>query len=115
MKRIPISSEAARCSACILSDICLPAGLSRSAVALLDKFVQERLRISKGKALFELGDKADAIYGLRSGAMKTQLQAANGQVQITSFVLPGEIIGMTAWEIPAMFLKLSPLKIVKSV
>jgi|SRR5690625_1711688 len=94
MKRIPITSEAARCSACILSDICLPAGLSRSDVALLDKFVQERLRISKGKALFELGDKADAIYGLRSGAMKTQLQDANGQVQITSFVLPGEIIGM---------------------
>ncbi len=94
MKRIPITRDSDRCSACILSDICLPIGMSRQDVALLDEFVQERVRISKGKVLFGLGDTVEAIYGLRSGAMKTQLQDAGGQVQITGFVLPGEIIGM---------------------
>lgn len=68
--------------------------MSQHEIALLDNFVQERVRIPKGLALFELGDKAQAIYGLRSGALKTQLQDALGQVQITGFVLPGEVIGM---------------------
>lgn len=63
-------------------------------IPLLDSFVQERIRVSKGVPLFELGDTAETIYGLRSGAMKTQLQDASGQVQITGFVLPGEIIGL---------------------
>lgn len=94
MKRFPIAPDATRCSTCILSDLCLPIGMSRQDVELLDDFVQERVRVSKGVALFKLGDKAEAIYGLRSGAMKTQLEDASGQVQITGFVLPGEIIGM---------------------
>lgn len=94
MKRFPITSDATRCSSCILNDICLPVGMSRHDISLLDNFVQERVRVPKGMALFELGDTAAAIYGLRSGALKTQLQDAGGQVQITGFVLPGEIIGM---------------------
>ena len=94
MKRFPITPEATRCSSCILNDICLPVGMSRQDIPLLDNFVQERVRVSKGGALFEQGDMAQAIYGLRSGALKTQLQDASGQVQITGFVLPGEIIGM---------------------
>lgn len=61
---------------------------------MLDSVVQERIRVSKGVSLFELGDMAEAIYGLRSGAMKVQLQDSSGQVQITGFVLPGEIIGL---------------------
>ena len=63
-------------------------------VPLLDSFVQERVRVPKGVSLFELGDAAQAIYGLRSGALKTQLEDALGHVQITGFVFPGEIIGM---------------------
>ena len=94
MKRFPITPEATRCSSCILNDICLPVGMSRQDIPLLDNFVQERVRVSKGVALFEQGDAAQAVYGLRSGAMKTQLQDASGQVQITGFTLPGEIIGM---------------------
>lgn len=94
MKHIPITAESVRCSSCILSDICLPIGMSPSDVALLDEFVQQRIRVPKGRELYGLGDKAEAIYGLRSGAMKTQLQDASGQIQITGFALPGEIIGM---------------------
>lgn len=94
MKRIPIAPDATRCSSCILNDICLPFGMARHDIPLLDNFVKERIRVSKGVPLFELGDTAETIYGLRSGAMKTQLQDASGQVQITGFVLPGEIIGL---------------------
>src|SRR5690554_2003060 len=94
MKRIPITPEATRCSSCVLNDICVPTGMSQQDVALLDHFVQERVRVSKGVALFEQGDAADAVYGLRSGTMKIQLEDAGGQVQITGFALPGEILGL---------------------
>ncbi len=96
MKRFPIAPDATRCSTCILSELCLPVGMSPQDVVLLDEFVKERVRLPKGAALFKLGDKAEAIYSLRSGALKTQLEDVGGQVQITGFVLPGEIIGMDA-------------------
>jgi len=94
MKRFPVTSDSVRCSGCILNDICLPIGMCQEDVPLLDNFIKERIRIPKNGPLYELGDPAHSIYGLRSGALKTQLQDASGQVQITGFVLPGEIIGM---------------------
>ncbi|SHG84996.1 CRP/FNR family transcriptional regulator, anaerobic regulatory protein [Pollutimonas bauzanensis] len=78
----------------MLSEICLPLGMARHDVAKLDELIKERIRIPKGSALFHLGDKAEAVFGIRSGSLKTQLEDAGGQVQITGFLLPGEIIGM---------------------
>jgi len=78
----------------MLSEICLPLGMQRSDVARLDELINERIRLPKGSALFHLGDKTEAVYGIRSGSIKTQLEDASGQVQITGFLLPGEILGM---------------------
>jgi CRP/FNR family transcriptional regulator len=78
----------------MLSEICLPLGMARHDVTKLDELIKERIRVPKGSALFHLGDKSEAIYGIRSGSLKTQLEDASGQVQITGFLLPGEIIGM---------------------
>jgi CRP/FNR family transcriptional regulator len=93
-KRITVTPDATRCSTCMLSEICLPLGMEHADVAQLDELVKERIRIPKGKALFHLGDKTEAVYGIRSGSIKTQLEDASGQVQITGFLLPGEILGM---------------------
>jgi CRP/FNR family transcriptional regulator len=78
----------------MLSEVCLPLGMPRDEVTQLDELVQERIRIPKGKALFQLGDKAEAVYGLRFGSLKTQLEDASGHMQITGFLLPGEIVGL---------------------
>ncbi|MGB6103363.1 MAG: fumarate/nitrate reduction transcriptional regulator Fnr [Pusillimonas sp.] len=93
-KRISVPPDSARCSTCMLSEICLPLGLQRGDVAKLDELIKERIRVPKGSALFRLGDVTEAVYGIRSGSLKTQLEDASGQVQITGFLLPGEIIGM---------------------
>ncbi|WP_442592411.1 fumarate/nitrate reduction transcriptional regulator Fnr [Parapusillimonas sp. JC17] len=93
-KKIAVTPESTHCSTCMLNEICLPVGMPRSDVSKLDELVKERIRIPKGKALFHLGEKTEAIYGIRSGSLKTQLEDASGQVQITGFLLPGEIIGM---------------------
>lgn len=95
MKLIPSSNNTLpRCSACILNELCLPIGMSKHDIALLDEFVTERIRLAKNEVLFQSGDEASAIYGLRVGALKTQIHEPTGQIQITGFVLPGEILGM---------------------
>src|SRR5690606_24709613 len=93
-KRINVSPESTRCSTCMLSEACLPIGMARNEVSRLDELINERIRVPKGSALYHLGDKTEAVYGIRSGSMKTQLEDASGQVQITGFLLPGEILGM---------------------
>lgn len=93
-KKIPVTPDSMRCSTCMLSEFCLSFGLSMSELEQLDALVQERIRLPKNSTLFQLGDPADAIYALRSGSLKTQLEDASGHVQITSFLLPGEIVGI---------------------
>src|SRR5690606_24844034 len=69
-------------------------GMQRGDLNKLDELIKERIRIPKNSPLFKLGDQTEAVYGIRSGSLKTQLEDAAGQVQITGFLLPGEIIGM---------------------
>lgn len=78
----------------MLSELCLPLGMVRNDVSKMDELIKERIRLPKGSALFHLGDKTEAVYGIRLGTIKTQLEDASGQVQITGFLLPGEILGM---------------------
>ncbi|WP_066453774.1 helix-turn-helix domain-containing protein [Castellaniella caeni] len=78
----------------MLNAICLPLGMARQDIAKMDELIKERIRLPKGGSLYRQGDAAEAIYGLRSGSMKTQIEDASGQVQITGFLLPGEILGM---------------------
>lgn len=93
-KRILLTPESTRCSACMLSTLCLPIGMEQNEVSHLDEVVNERIRIPKGGTLFHQGDTADAIYGIRSGSIKTQLIDSAGQIQITGFLLAGELVGL---------------------
>jgi CRP/FNR family transcriptional regulator len=94
LKRVPVTSESPHCSTCMMGSVCLPVGMSSSEVAQLDELVKERLRIEKGQPLFEHGTVLDALFGLRTGSIKTQIIEASGQHQITGFFLPGEIVGL---------------------
>lgn len=92
-KRVAISPDAAHCSSCMLGHVCIPVGMAASEVEKLDDLVKERVRVEKGKPLYELDAPLDAVYGVRFGSLKTQLEDASGQLQITGFHLPGEIVG----------------------
>ena len=63
----------------------------------LEQIVKERLRVSKGGFLYHQDDDATALYGIRSGSVKTQLEDASGQVQVTGFLLPGEVVGIDGY------------------
>jgi len=94
IKRIPIPPHASRCATCTLGHVCFPVGLPRSESSQLDELVSERVRISKGQSLYAPGDPVNAIYGVRSGFLKLQVESESGDVQITGFPMPGELLGM---------------------
>ncbi|CAM5189746.1 CRP/FNR family transcriptional regulator OS=Castellaniella defragrans OX=75697 GN=HNR28_000832 PE=4 SV=1 [Castellaniella defragrans] len=80
----------------MLNAICLPLGMAHDEIVKMDELIKERIRVPKGGALYHQGDASEALYGLRSGSIKTQIQDAHGQIQITGFLLPGEILGLDA-------------------
>lgn len=94
LRRIALTPDSIRCSTCMLNAVCLPIGMSRDDLTRMDALIKERIRLKKGGILFREGDQSEALYGLRSGSLKTQIENANGQVQITGFLLPGEILGL---------------------
>jgi len=94
VKHVPVTSESTHCSTCMMGSVCLPVGMPANEVAQLDDLVKERLRVEKGQPLFEHGTPLDALFGLRTGSIKTQIIEACGQQQITGFFLPGEIVGL---------------------
>lgn len=93
-RRVPLSPDAAHCSSCMLGHVCVPVGMPANEVEKLDELVKERVRVERGKPLYELDDPLDAVYGVRFGSLKTQLEDSSGQQQITGFHLPGEIVGL---------------------
>jgi len=94
LKHVPVTAESTHCSTCMMGSVCLPVGMPANEVAQLDDLVKERLRVEKGQPLFEHGAPLDALFGLRTGSIKTQIIEASGQQQITGFFLPGEIVGL---------------------
>ena len=93
-KRVPVSIESAHCSTCMMGHVCLPVGMPAQEVEQLDSLVKERVRLEKGDVLYRHGESLNSLFGLRLGSVKTQLEEQSGQVQITGFYLPGEIIGL---------------------
>lgn len=96
-RTIPLTPESTRCSTCMLNSLCIPVGMPPGDIAKLDQIVTERLRVSKGGFVYHQDDEASALYGIRSGSVKTQLEDASGQVQVTGFLLPGEVVGIDGY------------------
>lgn len=96
-RTIPLTPESTRCSTCMLNSLCIPVGMPPGDIEKLDQIVKERLRVSKGAFVYHQDDNAAAIYGIRSGSVKTQLEDAGGQVQVTGFLLPGEVVGIDGY------------------
>ncbi len=84
------------CGACALNELCLPAGIDRADLELLDSAVQGRRTLEQGRTLYRDGDDFQSLYVVRSGSLKTFVLNAAGEVQILGFHLPGEIVGLDA-------------------
>lgn len=93
---IDIATLKAACGECSLRSLCLPLGLGADDMRSLESVVKSHRKLNKGDFLYRAGDPFHALYAIRSGSTKTCEIAADGSVQITSFHLPGELLGIDA-------------------
>lgn len=99
IKYLRLNEESIHCSNCMLGHICVPQGMNTVDVERLAELVKERIRIPKGSFLYHIGETANAIYSIRTGTIKTQIQDQSGHSQITGFFLPGEVFGLDSMSI----------------
>jgi CRP/FNR family transcriptional regulator len=85
-----------RCSSCNLREICLPVGLTREELARVEhRLVAAQRKVVRGATLFRAGDRADALFAVRTGFFKTFVRSHQGEEQITGFQMAGELIGLS--------------------
>lgn len=82
------------CSQCNLRELCFPHGMSDEELTNMDAIVDQPKSVHKNDYLYHDGEKALAIYAVRSGSVKTMTESANGEEQIVGFHLAGELLGL---------------------
>lgn len=92
----PRPSIAEECSACAVRGDCLlgqplPEEQGDCAAA-----VQRQLRVAAGEELFRRADPFRSVFVVCEGAVKTQRVTAAGDLVVTGFCLPGDIVGFEA-------------------
>lgn len=93
-----LTTTAARlgCSDCGLHAICLPEGIDEGGLARLDRLTRQRSTYQRGDVVFRQGEPFEALYVVRSGAVRVAIGDADGGQQVVGFRLPGEILGIDA-------------------
>ena len=84
------------CSTCAASPICLPFGLEKDELALLEEVVERQISIPPGGFLFHQHNKFNNYYAVQRGSFKKFTLTEDGREQINGFYLPGEFIGLDA-------------------
>lgn len=86
------------CELCSLAELCLPRGLSEAEVHELDGIVKRGRPINRGKHLYRMNDQDHSLYLVRTGSFKSYLSTDDGDEQVVGFHLPGELVGLDAFE-----------------
>ena len=66
------------CQDCNLFELCLPIGLQDEDLDRLDNIINRRKPLQRGSHLFEMDDRFECIYALRSGSIKTYTVTDDG-------------------------------------
>ncbi|MCW9024458.1 MAG: fumarate/nitrate reduction transcriptional regulator Fnr [Gammaproteobacteria bacterium] len=85
-----------RCQKCSLFQLCMPMGLEEGDLDKLDKIIKRRRPVEKGEFLYRIGEPFTAVFAVRSGSLKAFTTTKDGQDQIVSLHLPGELMGLDA-------------------
>lgn len=84
------------CAACDLSDICRLRTIEHERVGLRDRRVEPMRSLTAGSYLFRAGSRAQGIYAVRYGTLKTVALTSDGEEQVLSFHVAGDVIGLDA-------------------
>lgn len=100
MQTVPIQTakkSAVACHNCSLSELCLPRGLNREELELLENAINKTVKVKKKDYLFRCDGQQHSIYAIKAGAVKTVLSTPDGEEQILGFYLPGDLLGFDAF------------------
>lgn len=89
---------AVACSECGVYRLCATLGLEGGPLALLERVVKRKLTFKRGELLFRAREPANYVYAIRSGSVKTCIRGEGGRMQITGLHLPGEVVGLAAFD-----------------
>ena len=87
---------AGSCSDCAAHDCCLGSRLTSMADARSLAGIRHKYTLNCREHLFHEGDPLEAIYVVKSGAVKLYLMSEDGSEQVVAFYMPGEILGLDA-------------------
>ncbi|MBZ0092113.1 MAG: fumarate/nitrate reduction transcriptional regulator Fnr [Burkholderiales bacterium] len=85
------------CSVCGIYALCREANGPDVDPRLQESIVKNRRLLKRGEFLYRIGDPLRAIYAIRSGSIKTCVRTNDGRVQITSFHISGDVLGLGAF------------------
>ncbi|MEA1988270.1 MAG: fumarate/nitrate reduction transcriptional regulator Fnr [Pseudomonadota bacterium] len=83
----------ASCLNCGLQKICFPTGLLKADIDRLDDIVERKSPLKKNQHLYETGQKFNAIFAIRAGAVKLYSYSDSGEEIVHGFYLPGDVVG----------------------
>ncbi|HHF3724691.1 TPA: fumarate/nitrate reduction transcriptional regulator Fnr, partial [Haemophilus influenzae] len=95
-RKIQSGGCAIHCQDCSISQLCIPFTLNEQELDQLDNIIERKKPIQKSQVLFKAGDSLNSIYAIRSGTIKSYTISESGEEQITSFHLPGDLVGFDA-------------------
>ena len=95
-RRVQSGGCAIHCQDCSISQLCIPFTLNEHELDQLDNIIERKKPIQKSQVLFKAGDSLNSIYAIRSGTIKSYTISESGEEQITSFHLPGDLVGFDA-------------------
>jgi CRP/FNR family transcriptional regulator len=88
-----ILHPATACHTCPVQPRCVPGGFEPELTHEFEQLLGHQLRVRKGKPVYRIGDKFEALFAIRSGSFKTVFFSEDGYEQITGYRLPAEVIG----------------------
>ena len=91
---VPLKNVTSACHLCHARDLCLASCLSGEELKQFDDIVGHRAPMDRGARLFMAGDDIQSIFVLHSGSVKSYVESADGDHQITGFHFPGDVIGI---------------------
>ncbi len=84
------------CASCRLATYCFPPGIDSAHLHLLDSLVNQQTVLHRHDYVFKAAEPFKKIFIIRSGSVKTYKINAHGEMIITGFCYPGEILGLDA-------------------
>jgi len=86
------------CPNCKLAYLCLPYGLQPQDITQLSAIVKDKKPLRIGELLYWRGLSCESLYAIKSGSFRCFIADAEGGEQTIGFYLPGELMGLDAYQ-----------------